>query len=59
MRGRKNINEKMYEKPYFQGLRKNLLHFFICVILIGLQVVGMNFRNEDSECFQILRLCSE
>ena len=43
----------MYEKPHFQGLRKNFIHSFICVILIGIQVVGMNFRNEDSECFQL------
>ena len=49
----------MYEKPHFQGLRKNLIHSFTCVILIGIQTVAMNFRDEDSECFQILRLCSE
>ena len=37
----------MYEKPHFQGLRKNLLHSFTCVILIGIQVVAMNIRNAE------------
>ena len=41
----------MYEKPHFQGLRKNLLHSFICVILIGIQVVVMNFRNAIVKVF--------
>ena len=42
----------MYEKPHFQGLRKNLLHSFTCVILIGIQVVAMNFRDEEVNVFR-------
>ena len=58
----KNINEKMYEKPHFQRLRKNLLHSFICVILIGIQVIAMNFRNAGvnvSSSFTMLKMTLE
>ena len=52
----------MYEKPHFQGLRKNLLHFFICVILTGIQVVAMNIRNAEvnvSSSFAMLKMTLE
>ena len=42
----------MYEKPHFQGLRKNLLHSFICVIPIGIQAVAMNIRNAEVNVFR-------
>ena len=38
----------MYEKPRFQGLRINLLHFFICGRLIDTQGVEMKFRDEEA-----------
>ena len=42
----------MYEKPHFQGLTKNLFHSFICVILIGIQLVAMNIRNAEVNVFR-------
>ena len=35
-------------KLRFQGLTKNLIHFFICVRLFDLQSVGMKFRTEEA-----------
>ena len=40
-------------------MTSTLFHFFICVILIGIQAVGVNFRNGEvnvSKSFVMLKM---